>query len=462
MSQRPNVLYVILEDCGADLACYGEPLVRTPHLDRFASSGIRFTHAYATSPVCSASRSALMTGCYQTAIGSHQHRTWPWKRRPLPHPVRHMCDWFRAAGYYTCNLRGTDEQRRGRQVHGADGHGKNDVNFLVEPRQPFAPFDGISWKGGAPGQPFFAHITISETHKGPGWTIARERPASERVDPDKVKLPPYYPDHPIARDEYANYLDAIQLVDTYVGELLARLEADGLADNTVVVISADHGQCLFRSKQFLYDGGLHIPLLVRFPDGRGAGTVDDRLVSGVDIAPTLLGFAGVRLPAGATHGYDLFAPDASARDCVFAARDRMDLSVDRMRAVRTHRYKYIRNDLPAVPYMQANAYKEKNYPTWNLVKHLAAEGGLSPEAALFAAPVKPMEELYDVVEDPHEVRNLASDPAHASVLRELRQRVELWCAEYDPHPEFENVMDNYRGYWGHFPEDPKVPKPSYE
>src|SRR5262249_11655926 len=163
--------------------------------------------------------------------------------------------------------------------------------------------------------------------------------------PEKLKLASYYPDSPIARDEYANYLDAIHLSDGYVGQLLSRLEKEGLAKNTIVVMSSDHGP-LFRGKQFLYDGGIHIPLMIRFPDRRGAGTVNEDLVSGIDLAPTMLGLAGIRPPIGAMQGQDLFSPDYRPRSCIFAARDRMDISIDRMRAVRTKRYKYIRNYFP--------------------------------------------------------------------------------------------------------------------
>lgn len=460
MESLPNILYVLLEDCGPQFGCYGEPLVRTPVLDRVAADGVRFDRAFSTSPVCSASRSALMTGCYQTFIRAHQHRTWPWRRRPLPLPVRHVCDWFREAGYYTCNLQPPPGERNGERSFGARGSGKLDLNFDYDRGSAYGPFDGIDWVDRPEGRPFFAHITITETHKGPGWEIARNEPRAGLVDPDKVRLPPYYPDHPVARDEFANYLDSVQLVDRYVGELLERLEREGLAGNTIVVISSDHGEALFRSKQFLYDRGLRIPLLVRFPDGRLAGTVDNRLVSGVDLLPTLLGFAACRLPAGATHGRDLFAGGA-ARDCIFAARDRMDLSIDRMRAVRTDRFKYIRNDLPGVPYMQANAYKEREYPTWNLVKQLAREKKLPPEATLFTAAEKPLEELYDLADDPHEVRNLAANPAHVATLKELRARIEQWERDYDPEPLYENAIENFRGYWGRYPEDPPVTKPDY-
>lgn len=447
MPVRPNILYIIMEDIGPQFACYGEPLVKTPNLDRFAAQGVRFTNAFATAPVCSASRSALMTGCYQTFTGSHHHRTWPWNKQPLPAPVRHVCDWFRAADYYTCNLQPAGRKKKDEtpreRLKGAQGSGKLDLNFVIDQPRASGPFDGIDWNQRAAGQPFFAHLTIVETHKGEGWVVARERPRDELVDPEQVKLPPYYPDHPVARDEYANYLDAVQLSDGYIGQVLARLEREGLARNTIVVIASDHGP-LFRGKQFVYDNGLRIPLLVRFPDGRGAGTVDERLVSGVDFAPTLLGLAGIRLPAGAAHGADVFLPDTPERTCVFAARDRMDTAIDRMRAVRSHRYKYIRNYLPAVPYMQANPYKEKEYPTWNLVKQLHREGKLPPAADRFAAATKPIEEFYDLMADPHEVNNLAGDARQEAALKVHRAMLDQWIQETDRGTAYEDPVDVYR------------------
>lgn len=456
MQRRPNVLYVILEDIGPSFACYGEQLIKTPVLDRIASQGIRFTNTFCTGPVCSASRSALMTGCYQIATGAHNHRTAAWNKRPLPAPIQHICDWFRAAGYFTCNLQ--PAQKTG-QPAGANGSGKLDLNFATATPKPNNPYDGIDWNERAKDQPFFAHITINETHTGEGWVIARKQPKSELVAPEQLKLPPYYPDHPTARDDYANYLDSIHLVDGYVAQLLARLERDGLADNTVVVISSDHGP-LFRGKQFVYDNGLRIPLVVRFPDGRRAGAVDDQLVSGVDIAPTLLGIAGIELPPGATHGRDVLAPATPRREHIFAARDRMDDSTDRMRAVRTTRFKYIRNYFPMIPYMQRNGYKEHNYPTWNLVKKLAREGKLTPEAALFAAERKPIEELYDLATDPHEVKNLAADPAHLDTLKKLRALLDDWIRDTGDRGVIgEDPLDIYRGtHGGQLPGDPPSAK----
>lgn len=444
-AERPNVLYVILEDSGPNQACYGEPLVKTPNIDRFASQGIRFTRAFSTAPVCSASRSAQMTGCYQTKLGAHQHRTWDWHKNRLPAPVKHIAEWFQDAGYFTCNIQPTGPGK-GKGPHGSLGSGKVDLNFFSNAPKRDTFFQGSDWNQRKSGQPFFAHITIIETHKGPGWTVAREQPKAELVDPSKLKLPAYCPESPIARDENANYLDAVHLSDKYVGELLARLEKDGLADNTVVVISSDHGP-LFRGKQFLYDGGIHLPLIIRFPGGRGAGTVDNRYVSAIDYLPTMLGFAGVKLPAGAAQGQDIFGAGYRPRTHIFAARDRMDTSIDRMRAVRTDKYKYIRNYFPGTPYMQYNEYKERSYPTWNLVKEWNKQGKLTPAQALFASDSKPIEELFDLGADPDEVNNLAKSAAHKTVLQEMRALIDGFVAENDALVTPEDPVDIYRGYY---------------
>lgn len=454
---KPNIVFILAEDIGKHLACYGEPLVQTPNLDRLAARGVRYNNAFTTAPVCSASRSAIMTGMYQTTIGAHQHRTWQWNKKPLPPGVRTITDYFRDAGYYTVNLSGGGKaaKKAAGGLTGAAGNGKTDYNFLTSA----PPFDGNDWADRKAGQPFFAQVTINESHKGPGWVFARSKEAPiPHVDSSRVKLPPYYPDHPVAREEYANYLDAIELMDSYVGELLARLERDGVAKDTIVVFIGDNGQCLFRSKQFLYDGGISIPLLIAWPDGRRAGATDDQMISAIDISAAMLGMAGVK-PGAVFQGRDFLAPGATPRSHVFAARDRMDESTDRMRAVRTPQWKYIRNYFPAIPYMQHNAYKENQYPTWNLVKQLAQEGKLTPEAALFAAPTKPIEELFDLSSDPWEVRNLAADPKYTAKLRELRGLIDKWVVESgDQGGQMEDPLDIFKGYNGRLPDEPVAPK----
>ncbi|MDX2268122.1 MAG: sulfatase [Bryobacter sp.] len=414
---RPNILWILAEDISTNLGCYGEPLVQTPNLDRLAKQGARYTHGFTTAPVCSASRSALATGMYQTTIGAHQHRTY--NKQPLPVPVRHMAEHLREAGYFTV-LAAPPKGQKGSagQGNGAWGSGKTDYNFAAP-----NPFDGNNWAQRPAGKPFFAQLTIQESHKGIGWPLGRK--LTPNIDQSKLKLPPYWPDHPVARDEYANYLEAIQLMDRYVGEVLTRLDNEGLADNTLVFFLGDNGACTFRSKQFLYDPGINVPLLVRWPGKVPAGEVRTNFVEGIDITAATLAAAGVPVPSY-MQGRDFLAPNATPRPHIFAARDRCDTATERMRCVRDRQFKYIKNYLPAIPYMQRNPYKEKEYPTWNLVKQLHREGKLTPAQALFAAEAKPIEELYDLAADPHEVNNLAELPEHLPRLRAMRKLVDDW------------------------------------
>jgi len=373
-----------MEDVGPEMACYGEPLVQTPNIDRLAREGVRFTNAHTTAPVCSPSRSALITGMYQTSMGAHQHRTWD--KKPLPAGVDVVTNHLRKAGCFAV-LSGRGPNKKDNKSSGSAGSGKTDFNFLID-----KPFDGYDWDQRKLGQPFYAHLSLAESHRGPGWPLARAT-LKNLIDPNKVKLPPIWPDHPVARDDYANYLDAIQLCDAYVGEILRRLEKEKLLESTVISFMGDNGQCSHRGKQFLYDGGTHVPLIVRFPDKCQAGQVREDLVVHIDMTAATLRLAGITPPA-TMQGQDLFAPDFK-RDIIFTARDRMDISTDRMRAVRTRQFKYIRNFYPMIPYMQHNDYKEKQYPVWNLIKQLKAQGTLGKELLLFAGETKPIEELYE-------------------------------------------------------------------
>ncbi len=246
-----------------------------------------------------------------------------------------------------------------------------------------------------------------------------------QVDPDKVKLPPYYPSHPIAREDWGTYLESIQLMDEYVGDILKRVEKEGIADNTVIIFSSDHGRCMVRDKQFIYDGGIKVPLLMRWPAEFKPGSVNKQLVSLIDVSASVLQLAGVKIPKH-IEGNPLTGRNVEKRKYIIAARDRMDETVDMMRAVRTAKFKYIRNYMPERPYMQPNNYKETQYPVWNLLKQLNAEGKLTPAQALFVAPVKPAEELYDIRKDPYEINNLAADLKYQSELQSLRKILDNW------------------------------------
>jgi len=403
---KPNILWIYGEDLYPDLGCYGTPVVETPVLDRFASEGTLFTNAFVTCPVCSPSRSAIITGRYQTSFGAHNHRS---KREtPLPEDIRLITDCFRAAGYFTCNSSGPPDDRPG----------KTDFNFLRE-----NPFDGVLWSERDGDQPFYAQFNIIDTHRD--FTPDLRNP----IDPDAVELPPYYPDHPLVRKDWAMWLESIQVFDRKVGEVLKRLEDDGLSENTIVFIISDHGRAHIRDKQFLYDGGTRVPCIVRWPGKIEAGSVSDSMVSGIDFAPTSLSLAGLDVP-GVMEGNVFLGPDANERDHIVSARDRCDGTVDRIRCVRTNTHKYIRNYHPDLPYMQFNGYKKQQYPLWTLAPMLQAEGKLTPAQEKFLAPCRPYEELYDLEADPYELENLASSPDHRPELDDLRLKLDDWIETY--------------------------------
>jgi arylsulfatase A-like enzyme len=431
--ERPNVLWIIAEDMCPELGCYGTEPVHTPNLDRLASEGVRYANAFTTGPVCSASRSAFMTGMYQTTIGAHNHRSHRNDDYQLPEGVRLLTGWIREAGYFTANLRHVAPDLR--------GTGKTDWNFRPDGK----PFDGNRWDELEGHQPFFAQINFPEAHRK--FKHCEEHP----VDPDEVKLPPYYPDHPIARRDWAMYLETINVLDQKVGKVLAKLEEDGLAQNTVVIFFADHGRCMVRGKQWCYDSGLHVPLIIRWPAKCPApaqykpGTVDDRLISAIDISATTLAIAGVARPAK-MQGRVFLGPHADPpRQYVFGARDRCDETVFRIRTVRDRRYRYIRNFMPERPFLQINRYKEASYPVIPLMRKLYAEGKLTPVQEVLMASRRPPEELYDVESDPYEIHNLADSPDHQEVLARMRGALEAWIERSDDQ--------------GRLPEPPEVVKP---
>ncbi|HKI17843.1 MAG TPA: sulfatase/phosphatase domain-containing protein, partial [Isosphaeraceae bacterium] len=418
-AKRPNILWLVAEDFGPELGCYGMTQVQSANLDRLAAAGVRYTRAYTTAPVCSASRSAFMTGMYQTTIGAHNHRSHRDDGYRLPAGVRLISDWMHDAGYFTLNI------SRLPASFAFSGTGKTDWNFHRAGR----PFDSDDWSDLKTHRPFFAQLDFQETH--------RPFRAPKQVDPAKVVIPPYYPDHPVTRRDWAEYLDAASELDRKVGLILRQLEVDGLASSTIVVFAADHGQCHVRGKQFCYEEGLHIPLIIRWPaefplpKHFQPGTVDDRLIEAIDLAPTFLAIAGASKPR-AMQGR-VFLGDRSEPPRVYAigARDRCDETVFRLRTVRDARYRYIRNFTPERPFLQPNEYKEHSYPVWNLLKELDAQGKLTPVQKVLTAPTMPPEELYDLESDPHEIHNLAtsSNPEHRAVLERLRGVLEQWIKE---------------------------------
>ncbi|MBN1844826.1 MAG: sulfatase-like hydrolase/transferase, partial [Sedimentisphaerales bacterium] len=435
---RPNILWILAEDISPDLACYGTAGVQTPHLDALAAEGVRFTSAFTTSPVCSTSRSGLITGMHPGSIGAHHHRSHRSDGYVLPGPVKPITDYLRRAGYFTCNVKTA--------APGVQGSGKTDWNFQTDGKV----FEGTDWNQRRNGQPFFAQLSLAVTHRGGHWRNLEQQLAQlhlRPVDPAAVHIPPFYPDHEVVRRDWANYLDAIQVMDGYVGRILRRLDDEGLRDNTLVIFIGDHGRCHVRAKQWLYDGGIHIPLIVRHPAALPAGQVRDDLVSGIDIAATVLAAAGIKPPAY-MQGRVFWGPTARPRQYLFAARDRCDETVDVIRCVHDQRYSYLRNFLPQRPWMAANQYKDSSYPVRDLLRRLQDEGKLSPAQRRFLAPTKPAEELYDLHADPNELVNLADSPDHREVLQRLRAALKKWILAIQdqgliPEPILEDARLQY-------------------
>jgi arylsulfatase A-like enzyme len=428
---KPNILWLLVEDAGPSAySCYGEQkAAATPNIDRLAAEGMRFDRFYTTAPVCSASRSAFNTGMYQTAIGAHQHRT-PVKK-PLPTGVRTISEWLRNAGYFTANIRTSSE------AVGIRGAGKVDWNFIPESGRPF---DGENWDELKTRQPFYAQINFQETHRtfnGDGFT-----------DPAKVELPPYYPDHPVIRKDYAEYLDAAHRLDGKIAKVLAQLERDGLADNTLVILMGDNGESHIRGKQFGYEEGFRVPMIVRWPKGLPApahyqaGSADRRLLEAIDVAPTLLSLAGVPLPPKMQGVPFLGAQVSEPKRYVFGARDRCDETAMRIRSVRDERYRYIRTFTPEMPFFAPNAYKERQYPAWTLMPKLYAEGKLTPPQAFLCQPRQPEEQLYDLVADRHEIQNLTAStkPEHVAALKRMRAELESWIVRTDDQGRLAEAM----------------------
>ena len=428
-AERPNIVWIIVEDMSSHFAFQGEELVSTPHVDRLAAEGVVFRRAYVTSPVCSTSRSALITGRYQTSIGAHHHRSSRGEVvRRLPEGVETIPELFRRAGYYTCNLAFS-----GRRPERFDRPGKEDYNFVYERSDLY---DGADWSGRKDGQPFFAQVQLhgGKLRHGRGWKELVTSSIDESVSPAEVELPPYYPDHPVFRKDWAAYLDTVQYTDIEVGLIMARLEREALLDNTVLVFLTDHGISQARGKQFVYEEGARVPLVVWSRRGLPQESVRNDLVAHIDVAATTLELAGIDLPEG-LQGRPLFGPRARGREFVVSARDRCDETVDRIRGLTQGRYKYIRNYYPQRPYLQPCAYKDKK-PFMGPLRELYAAGKLTPAQALHLAETRPEEELYDLESDPFEVRNLAADPAHRERLRALRGQLENWVIESDDRGRF--------------------------
>ncbi len=434
ISKKPlNVVWISCEDMGPVLSAYGNKSVHTPNIDRLANEGIKYTNAYATVGVCAPSRFSIITGMYPARLGAHNMRTgdhnnfkWPediklrknkgvldksGKNVPdyevvPPAYVKPFPEYLRAQGYYCVN------------------DNKCDYQFNA----PFTAWDDVygggSYKNAPEGRPFFYVKNYYTTHESRIW-LRKDKPMT--VAPSSVPVPDYYADIPIVREGIARKYSNIEALDKEVGILLDALEADGVMENSVIFFWSDHGGNLLRQKRAVGDSGLHVPLIIRYPDGYRAGETESRMVSLMDLGPTVLSLTGQK-PPKYMDGKAFAGPfEEAPRDYIYGSADRFDESTDMQRSVLDGRYVYIKNFMPELPLIYRNRYREQIPMNKHLIE-LDAEGKLEGDAAYIFMKTKPLEELYDLKNDPYEVHNLANDPAHTEKLKLLRSQLSQWQA----------------------------------
>lgn len=412
---RPNIVWITCEDISPHVGAYGDTYAYTPNIDKLATVSVRYDNAFAPIGVCAPARSCLITGMYPPTLGSQNMRC----NVTLPPHVQCFPYYLRQAGYYCTN------------------NVKTDYNFAAPPGTWDESSRQADWTGRAPGQPFFCVFNFEQSHESkirlPKAAYDKAMatvPAEAKHDPAKATVPPYHPDVKEVREDWAHYADAISVMDKKVGEVLKRLEKEGLADNTIVWFFSDHGAGMPRSKRWLYDSSLKVPLLIHFPekfafDAPGKpGTATDRMVSFVDFGPTVLSLAGVPV-ASNMEGEAFLGKEAKPpREYIYGFRDRMDERIDMLRGVRDSRYKYIRNFIPYQPYAQKLEYMYL-MPTMRAWQKLHDQGKLNEVQDKFFLP-KSGEELYDTQTDPDEIHNLADDPKYQKELERLRAETYRW------------------------------------
>jgi N-sulfoglucosamine sulfohydrolase len=407
-AERPNIVLLMAEDIGNDLGCYGTKGVKTPILDKLAQEGTRYTRFYTNSPICSPSRTSLMLGMYPTSCNGHNHRS----KVTGAAGLHYMTHFLREAGYL--NLVGSKLIKL--------KTGKTDINVKLD--EPM--FDKSNSE---PGQPFFHQIQLQVTHRQANnsrWQDLRASKPSP-VKPADVEIPPYLPDTPEVRLDWATYLDQIEQADLDTGKVIADLKERAELDNSIVIWIGDNGRCQVRGKGYLYEDGIKCPLII-WGNGIEQGKVVDDLVSGVDLTATIMALAGIDQPDQMQGQAFLANAEYKRNEYVFCARDRWDEIVDCSRTIVGPRYKYIYNFMPEVPYDAGQKYldKENVRPILPLLRDMYQSGMLTPQQAYFLQPRKEVEQLFDLQQDPWELQNLAELIEYQSIKAELNKRLFQW------------------------------------
>ncbi len=409
----PNFVWIIADDMSLDVGAYGLQQVNTPHLDRLAEEGCRYTRVYATAPVCSSSRSAFILGCYQTTTGLHPHDVE--NPQPLSAPYQHLPGLLRQAGWFVTNAAAPGAKRSGKVIK----KGKTHYNFAHDPAEMY---DGDDWRKRKPGQPFFAQFQITEPH--------RPFPIPATFDEDKlsaIELPSNYPDVPLMRRDWYAYQRSVEVVDQRVGVILDQLKAEGVLDNTIVMFFADHGRPMPWGKQWLSVEGLQVPLIIRGPQIAPNG-IEDRLVSLIDLAPSMLELSGLPVPQW-MEGKPILGSDVPDRSVLFAARDRCGDAMDRIRAVIGRDFWLVQNFDTNLSRLNWSGYKEASYPGMPLLRELNASHSLDALQSSWLAPTRRAIEFYDLKNDPQGLYDSSENPKHAATIAAMRLELETWIRE---------------------------------
>ncbi len=457
LAKKPNILWIIAEDLSPFMGCYNDTINigHTPAIDKMASEGVLFSRAFATAPVCSASRSAFITGLMQTTIGIHQHRSSrtangdivPEKLRiHLPDGMKTIPELMQESGYFTFNGGKDDynfhyDRNKLYNVGSEDNYIPGMNGWQGNRARHFLSYTKDVWNARRNrNQPWFGQIQIMG-----GKRDAQYVREGEELGDNDVPLPPYFPDIPSQRSAWIMHYNANRGSDTQIEAILKQLEADGELENTIIFFFSDHGSnTSMRHKQFCYEGGMKVPLLIK---GKGidAGEVCNDLVSLLDVSATTLALAGAKMP-DYLEGQNLFAKDYKASKYIIGARDRCDYTIDKIRTIRSEKYRYIKNYFPERPMMQAG-YRDIK-PIVTELKKAYKDGILTDYQEEHWFGVRPEEELYDIDADPHQMNNLTVNPEFENVLKEHRKVLEEWIEETDDK--------------GQYPESPVQLKATYE
>ncbi len=436
-ASRPNILWFYVEDISPNLSCYGDDNVNTPNIDELASNGVKFTNTIMPAAVCSPTRSAIITGAMQTTLGTHNHHSSRTVASAieLPEAVRTLPELFRDQGYFTFN------------------QGKDDYNFVYNRDSLYSGKfrdngmyglvgEEIDWTLKSDNQPYFGQIQFHGNKH-----IYRETFQDEvvrQINPDEMVLPDYYPQADFMKEEWASYLESVELTDKNVGDVMMKLSAGGLLDNTYVFFFSDHGMRLWRHKQFLYETGLKVPFILAYYGENGKiqkGTTNTDLISGLDIGTTSLGLANIEIP-NYTEGKDFLAKEYQPREFVVSARDRCDFTIDRIRSVRTSKFKYIKNFKTDRPYMQPN-YRD-DWDITKKIRQMYADGELNELQSRFWSNERPAEELYNLDDDPDEIENLVTNLNYREELERHRKILEDWILQTDDKGQYPENIEGLR------------------